>query len=217
MIMKHQKYLIVSVYILLFIALGISGCATSMPLTKNTTELNITKKSITIMSLKISNKYVPSYQPNVRIVTILQNGRTSAKVRVEETYNKVEGEFNEYLLSFQLSPGRHKIGEIMGGSGIFPFVGHFKFPMDAEFELASNTITYIGHVEMVNRERKNGEPRSGGIFPLLDQAATGFSGGTFDITVSDNYVKDINYFKDKYPSIGEYEIKSNIAVLSKPK
>lgn len=215
MFMKRQKYLKVSVYVfLLFIALGISGCATSMPLTKDTKKLNFTKETIGIMSLKISNKHVPGYQPNVKIIEVLQIDTASKKTfEVEEAFHKVENEFNEYLLSFQLPPGFYKIWEVGGNSGIFPVSGTFRFPMGAEFGLDSNTITYIGHVEMVNRERKDGEPRSGSIFPLIDQSVTGFSVGTFDITISDRYLDDVKLFKAKYPAIDGYEVKKNIAII----
>ena len=89
--------------------------------------------------------------------------------------------------------------------------------MDVEFEIRSNVITYIGQAQMVNRKREEGEPRSGSIFPLVDQSVTGFSDGTFDIEVSDNYLEDIKILKEKYPFIRNIEIKKNIAVLRKEK
>jgi len=185
-----------------------------MPLTKDTLQLNIDKEGIAIMSLKISNQYVPSYQPSVRVIEVTKSGQTNVKsFKVEEAYDRLENQYNKYLISFQLPPGKHKVGRVLGGSGIFPVAGHFEFPIDAEFEVSSNKITYIGYVEMVNRKRKDGETRSGGILPLIDQAATGFSGGTFDIKISDRYNEDQKVFKESYSFIENYEVKKYIAVL----
>lgn len=213
MYLNNQRKLNVIIFMMLILI--ISGCATKMPLTKNMSQLSIEKEGVAIMSLKISNQYVPSYQPDVRVVEVNELGETNTKssFKVEKAYDKLKNQYNKYLISFQLSPGKYKVGRVLGGSGIFPVAGHFEFPVDAEFEVSSNKITYIGYIEMVNRKRKDGEPRSGGIFPLIDQAATGFSGGTFDIIISDSYNKDIKVFKENYPFIQNYEVKKNIAVL----
>ena len=66
---------------------------------------------------------------------------------------------------------------------------------------------------MVNRKRKDGEPRSGGLIPLIDQAVTGYSTGTFDIKISDRYNEDLKVFKESYPFVENYEVKKNLAVL----
>ena len=47
--------------------------------------------------------------------------------------------------------------------------GHFEFPVKGRFELTDG-ITYLGHVKMVNRQRKQGEERSGGVLPLIDRS-----------------------------------------------
>jgi len=215
---RHYEMKISTCLLLLLLGFFVSSCATTMPLNKDISQLDIAEESIAIMSLKMSNQYITSYQPYVVQIEVAQIDETNGnKFKVEELYNEVADTFNEYLVSFQLPPGSYKIGEVRGWSGIFPVMGHFEFPMDVEFELGSNTITYIGHVEMTNRERKDDEPRSGGIFPLIDQAATGFSGGTFDITISDRYIDDTKIFKEKYSPVEEYDIKNQIAVLAKPK
>jgi len=216
MYLKNQRKLGMSIFMLLILVVFGSGCAikTQMPLTKNSLDINIQKEGIAIMTLKISNQYVPSYQPDVRVIEVTELGQTDKKsFKVDEAYDRMKDQYNVYLISFQLSQGKYKIGRVLGVSGFFPVTGHFEFPIDAEFKIRSKKITYIGYVEMINRGKKSGEPRSGGIFPLIDQAVTGFSGGTFDIVISDRYNEDIKVFKESYPFIKSHEIKKDIAVL----
>ncbi len=204
-------------FLFLFVT-AMNGCGTKMPLAKNQKNIDIKNESIGIFSLKISNKLAPSYQPNVSSIDIINMANEKQKkFKAEEPYNEVKNEFNEYLISFQLPPGRYMIEEVRGSSGVFPFTGNFYFPVNIEFVLEPNAITYFGHIEMVNRKRKDGEIWSGDLLPLLDQAVTGFSGGTFDVTIVDNYEKDLKIFKNTYPFINEYEIKSSVGTFSKPR
>jgi hypothetical protein len=68
-------------------------------------------------------------------------------------------------------------------------------------------------VEAVRRERKEDtELRAGPLFPLLNQAVTGFSGGTFDVTIRDAYDDDLARLRKVYPALGKLEVSR--AVLS---
>lgn len=219
MYFTNQRKINVKTFLLLILFVLGSGCATTqMPFTKDSSNVNIEKDGIAIMTLKISNQLAPSYQPNVRVieVTDLEHNNNNS-FKVDETCSNMHNQFNEYLISFQLSEGKYKVGRVLGGCGFFPVSGHFEFPIEAEFEISSNQITYIGYVEMVNRKKMDGETRSGGIFPLIDQAVTGFSGGTFDIVISDRSDEDIKKFKESYPFIENHEIKKDIAVLNNSK
>ncbi len=83
--------------------------------------------------------------------------------------------------------------------------------MYTPIELKPNKIVYLGRIEAVIRERKNdGELRAGPVVPLLDQAVTGFAGGTFDINVYDNYDKDIALFKQIYPLLNKYTVEKAV-------
>ncbi len=123
-------------------------------------------------------------------------------------YKEGKKEYFEYLVSVDLEPGEYSLGRIEGeglAGGGFLIAGHFGFPVNARFTLSSG-ITYLGHVKMTNRERKEGEQRSGGIFPLIDQTVCGFSGGTFDVTVSDRSETDIPAFIEAYPRLKDVNI-----------
>jgi len=61
-------------------------------------------------------------------------------------------------------------------------------------------------VDMVNRKRNEGEPRSGSVIPFIDQAVAGYSGGTFDITVTDKSATDIPLFIQTYPCLRGLQI-----------
>jgi hypothetical protein len=91
--------------------------------------------------------------------------------------------------------------------------GNFSWPLGGRFELARNSVTYIGHIEMINRPRRDGEKRSGGLFPLIDQAASGFYGGTFDVKVTDRSHVDIPSFIERYPELRGVDIKKSILQL----
>lgn len=215
--MKQKNDHALFICALLFISILINGCAKTMPLTKESKDLSLNNESIGILHLKISNNLAKSYQPRVDSINIIKtNSGDNIKFKAEKPFKQVKDEYNEYLFSFKLSPGKYKIEEVKGEAGIFSFIGHFQFPINAEFNLENNVIAYLGYIEMINRKRKGGEMWSGNLIPLLDQAVTGFSGGTFDITVSDNYLEDIKLFKEHYPLINNYEIKHNLAAKPIP-
>lgn len=117
----------------------------------------------------------------------------------------------EYLVSISLPPGRYKLREISGASGGFPVLGTFSIPVYTKFEMRPNTLVYLGRIEAVVRERKDdNELRAGPVFPLLDQAITGFSGGTFDIRIFDNYEEDFSFFVEKYPLLSKYAVEKAV-------
>lgn len=199
----------------------ISGCArtkpTKMPLRNGISQFKFDDKGIVVMNLKISNAYRPSYQPKVYSIKtslISEMGEINSKIfQVNEAYVSLEDKFNKYLISFELPLGYYKVMEIRGGSGIFPISGHFEFPLNVKFEVSSNKITYIGNIEMVNRKKEKGEIVSGSAFPIIDQVATGFGNGTFDIKISDNFIEDKKMIYEKFPFIVNHKIIKNIAKL----
>jgi hypothetical protein len=211
-----------------------------MPLDKET-HISIENGSLVLMSLKISNSYRPSYQPYVLRISVLdiqkaeQLERDSNELQTENAtfeenaeeqpdpmisilpgsaVEKKPNQYNRYLVSFQVHPGRYEISWVHGGSGIFPIKGQFDFPINAKFEVPPNSTIYIGELVMDNRKSKDGERHSGGLFPLIDQAVTGFSGGTFKVVINDNFDRDIALFKDRYPKLETDTVAKAIATIS---
>ena len=98
----------------------------------------------------------------------------------------------------------------MGGSTNLLVIASFQFPVGARFNLPERSVIYLGHVDMKNRKREEGEQRSGPVIPLVDQAVAGYSGGTFDVVVTDRRDADIPTFLEEYPSLKEASIKTII-------
>ncbi len=213
---KRKQAGLFSVVMVIFAVLFMGGCATvkPMPLGDDTKALDLSKETVAIFTLKTSNPFKPGYQPHVGYVHVRQAAgekKETFSFTVKEAYNKVENEYDEYLISISLPPGKYKLRHIGGTSGVFPVRGIFAVPVFADLELKPNTIMYLGRIEASLRERKNdGEIRGGSVIPLLDQAVTGFGKGTFDITISDNYDKDVALFAQKYPALKNYSVEKDV-------
>ena len=54
------------------------------------------------------------------------------------------------------------------------------------------------------------ELRSGSALPLIDQASTGYSGGTFDIQITDRYEEDMTLLKRKFPLLESRSIEKKV-------
>lgn len=205
----------------------LSGCATMMgvdfakPIALNdeTKALDIQKESVALLTVRTSNQYKPGYQPYVwGVLVVTNNGsvkketyRFGDRIGRLERSEEVERQYNEYLISFSLPAGKYKLRYIDGTGGVFPVQGRFAIPVFADFDLTPNKIVYLGKIEATLRERKNNEElRSGSVFPLIDQAATGFYSGTFDINIYDNYEKDVSLFKEKYLVLNGFTIEKTV-------
>jgi hypothetical protein len=170
----------------------------------------LAKESIALLTVKIANKYKTSYQPNIKHVIVCSNGekdREKYSFKVGEKYNEVGNSYNEYLISFQLPAGTYKLRELFAQSGKFPVIGSFAVPVYSSFSIAHNKIIYLGHLEANIKERTdNKELRAGSVIPLIDQAVTGASGGTFVVTITDLFEDDIKLFQKEYPYFKQYQV-----------
>ena len=213
-IMFHKKCKFASLNTVLVITLilFVSGCATTKPMESEQAQtLSLAQDSVAFIILKVSNQYKPSYQPFVDSMTVMKDDGKRLSFPVDKPYKQVVNQFNEYLITMSLPAGSYKIGRIYGVSGIFPITGSFHIPVFSDFELKQNKFVYLGHIEATVRERKNKDELSAGPpIPLVDQRATGFSGGTFDIKISDNFDGDIAIIKQKYPSLDNSSVEKAI-------
>ena len=194
--------------------LFLTGCASTHKMTLDTNKGSLTKvkNPIGIFTLRMENAVKPSYQPQVnRIEAISSATQDKSYFTVKEPWNRDNG-YLEYLVSVDLPPGDYSLGRIMGTAESFLVTGWFDYPVNAHFTLPEG-VTYLGHVTMVNRKRTGDEKRSGSIFPLIDQAVTGFGDGTFDITITDRSESDLPTFVRAYPLLKDINI--NKAILQK--
>ncbi len=200
--------------ILCAIVFMLGGCATMKPpaLNSETTAIDVSKESIALLTVKIANNYKTSYQPNLKYAFIwseAEKDREKISFSVDEKYREVEDSFNEYLISFQLPVGEYKLRELFAQSGIFPVIGTFSVPLYSSFSIEPQKIIYLGHIEATIIERTDDNLlRAGPVIPLIDQAVTGASGGTFVVKITDLYEKDINLFQQKYPYLAQHQVEN---------
>ena len=199
---KTQTYIAI-----LIVMIFLSGCKNPMALNKKLRSVDLSKNSIALFTLRTSNEFKPSFTPNVDWFEIIN--ASSKKYRkffkVDKAHAK-SSKFNEYLVSVDVEPGKRTLGRVVGGNNVILVMASFAFAVNGTFEIPPKSVTYIGHIDMNNRERKKGEPRSGPIAPLLDQAVAGYSGGTFDVTISDRSASDIPLFTQTYPCLKDIQI-----------
>lgn len=205
--MKHLLF--VSIFFVL------SGCAANMPLRTNQETIDVSKKSIALISVKVANKYKPSYQPGMMYAFFFPEGEGGEKTHIDiktDPVSSVEDEYNEYILNFGLKPGTYNFAAIWGQYQV-PLLlsATCVIPLLSKVEIKPNCVSYIGHIDAVIRKRDSDrEQRAGAIVPLIDQAVVGFSGGTFDVAISDQYEKDMERFLAKYPALNNVAIEKNV-------
>ncbi len=197
----------------------ISACVATpmkMGLVKDTQQIDLKDEALLLMSVELINEYKPSYQPEAGVLWIEKpevkgkEDRLSYWADKEGTLKSDQG--NKYVFRMTIKNGKYIIRGIHGSSGTFPVKGGFFMPLHTEVEVKDSSVFYLGKVVGKIRERKENEFRAGLVVPLLDQAVTGFSGGTFDITIIDNYEEDIKFMKTLFPALGNVQVKS--AILS---
>ena len=71
-------------------------------------------------------------------------------------------------------------------------------------------VYYLVHVTATVRERQGSEFRPGPMIPLLKQAIAGFSGGTFDVEISDRWDADQAEFRAKFPAFQTTKVQNAI-------
>jgi hypothetical protein len=186
--------------------LGLTGCITRMALDATKGSLAKLSKPIGIFTLRTENALKPAYEPEVTLIKVVSSSSQDTKTFGRtKPHKRVKNQYLEYLVSVDLAPGDYSLGNVYGIGEGFLTTGQFKFPINTRFNLTSG-VTYLGHVTMINRQHKEGEPRSGAITPLIDQAASGFYAGTFDVTVTDRGETDIPDFMRAYPPLKDIPI-----------
>jgi hypothetical protein len=198
---------------ILCLVIVMTGCAGhKMALTKGQNNIDVTKKSIALLSVKVSNQYKPSCQLDITGVFLCPQSETCSRPlpyfhKADSPYKTEKDCFNEYLLSFELDVGIYNLRWI-GTSFEIPFVvaAFGKVPLDTKIEIKPNTISYLGHLDVVLRERKKDNEQRGGLFPLVDAAIVGYSGGTFDVVVKDQFDEDMKFFIAEYPALKNVKV-----------
>jgi hypothetical protein len=194
-----------------------SGCATvnHMAFDRNSKTIDTTDKSILLMTLDVSRADDSRYIPNPSSIFIeasnaqQQKDRQMFKLSRPDDFVQVSGH-DVYLARMAIKPGDYQLHGVMGYATGFPFVGTFYVPLRLNVDVKPNSVTYIGRVTAKLRPRKDGEFRAGPLIPLIDQAATGLSTGTWDVEVDDKSQEDLPMFKINFPAVVNSTIENKI-------
>lgn len=199
-------------------ALMLAGCATPtrMVFHKDTETITSTTKPIFLMTATLNNSYRPSYQPKMLVLNVEKEGASQQSDRMNFLMDdKAKNESdspelgNSYFFRMELEKGNYVIRALTGFSGIFPR-GHFVAPLHAKLQSADTGIFYLGHINAVIRERIGNEFRAGSPVPIIAQTVTGFSGGTFDIEITDQFENDVSEFRARFPALREAVIQKAV-------
>ena len=207
---KTTSYLIGSVMLFL-----VSGCAADMALTKGQESVDLSTKSVALASIKISNENKPGYQPSLRYAFFVAKSLDAEKTYIDlkvDPFKSEKDKYNEYLMSFNLMPGKYTFGQIWAKYQIPVLINaSCTVPLNTQIEIKPNSVVYLGHIDATIRERRNdSEERAGDVVPLLDQSLAGFSSGTFDVVISDKFDEDIKGYIAEYPALNKVKIEKNI-------
>ena len=211
------KYRFLLIFCLVF---AMSGCAgNKMALTKGKSDIDLTKKSIVLLSVRISNQYKPSRQLKLLSVVICPQSETNCKHDLPSNpgspykpYKKEKDYFNEYLLSYELESGTYNIDGLYTTYKIPTLTSGFGYTkLNLKTEIKPNSISYLGHLDITLREKKSdAEISAGGSVPLIDQYIPGFSSGTFDVEVEDKFDEDMKSFISEYPALKKVKVEKSI-------
>ena len=211
------KYRFLLIFCLVFIMIGCAG--KKMALNKGQSDIDLTNKSIALLSVRISNQYKPSRQLELLSVVICPQSEPNCKhdppSHFESPYKPYKREkdyFNEYLLKYELESGTYKIDGLYTTYRIPTLTSGVGFAkLNLKTEIKPNSIIYLGHLDIILREKKNNaEISAGGATPFIDQYIAGFSSGTFDVVVEDKFDEDMESFISEYPALQKVKVEKSI-------
>ncbi len=184
-----------------------TGCAsvTPMPLNEDIKELDTTEKSILTGRLRIQNQNKPNHQPTLESVVITK-GEEKYTFTNPTLVSEVESQGKDYFFSLASEPGPANLSLMQFISTSFLISGSATLQLNQEVVFPESGIAYIGDITATIIPRKDGQPRAGSVIPLIDQSVTGFSSGTFDVQIADNYEEDVQIIKAKFPYMANSEI-----------
>lgn len=205
----------------LLMAALMTGCAATLD--KNATSLDLTKESIVVMSMRMTNAHRPDHPVQslgfgvesldevVSLTTSSARDHGVGGTGKPQKYGleDVESGRGEALVLIRLPPGRYNMVALQGQTPMGVILGpaSIYFSVQAPFEVPSHSVLYLGHMDLVNKERTGTDDQASGLpIPLIPQAAAGFSGGTLGVTLKSRYAHDIAWLRATYPSMQKLEV-----------
>ena len=190
----------------------LSACATTkdMALNEDTKTIDTSKESIVLVALDVFRSDGSRYTPEPEFMWVNKGSDLEKKDLIKFELDSDDAENRDghgvLLASMALAPGEYNLYSINGEARGFPFRGFFDVPIHQNFTVKQGRITYIGHITARLRPRSDKEYRAGPVIPLIDQAATGLSGGTWDTTIEDMSAKDIPSYRARFSALSSEAI-----------
>ncbi len=205
------------------VAIAASGCATvvRMPLQERADAPDLKQKSVMVARLKIRNEYKPGHQPRLLCV-LAKDARDPEAKTFSFTEPTLLGDLDQagkdYFFSMEMAPGRTKVLLARFLRQIPLLMNAFaEAELNAEIDVPQSSVVYLGSIEAVIVERADdSQPRAGPVIPLIDQGVAGFSGGTFRLSVKDDFEKDQKELFARYPYLQGKEIQKQILTITAP-
>jgi len=201
---------------LAFAILAASGCATRavMPYSTQSVAAPRPDNVALLMTATIRNDHHPSSQPDLRVVYVEYPGAKEKSDRlnfmIDDDARSLLQATGNYLIRLELPPGKYVLRGFMGQVWSFPTIAICRAPLHSGLDFPKGGVYYIGHVDAVIRERKDGEFRAGPPLPFVEQAHAGFSSGTFDVSITDRADTDLPRFRNQFPGLASAEIQRAI-------
>lgn len=200
-------------------SLWLTGCASTntMSFAQDSETVAELKTPVFLLTANVRNDYKPSYTPVLTTINVYRLNADNSKELLrfsldEKAMVKVSKDQDPtaYLLRLPLQPGKYEVESIYGVAHSFPVVGSFFLPLRSPLQVEKSGVYYLGNVTGVVRERVGAEFRAGPVVPLLDQAFSGASGGTFEVAITDHWSSDEAVFKNAFPALKLAEVKKAI-------
>jgi hypothetical protein len=181
--------------------------------------------AIILITVRTSNAVNPSVTPEAFVVYVPQgvpgaSGVVSKTPRgtqeaagweIGKAITHVDKQYNEYILSLRVSGNKLALASLQTyNSTPFVFTAVGFIPLDMSLPVEPGHVYYAGRIEANVRPREGNELRAGHVVPLIDQEAAGYSSGTWDVVVVDNFAQDLATIKKHYPAVGDVNIEKRI-------
>ncbi len=209
---KVPRFIVMAGLILL--VLTMFGCASVRHVNTTDETLDLSKDSVLLLKLTTNNTINKIFKPRITRLN-LRNITTNKTYKVNFPYSGIDiGQDDkvQHWLSVYLPPGYYKIERISGIGSAILMSGEFDFPTTLNFNLPAHSVSYAGTIYMTLRDLKPdiGEQRAGSIFPLIDQTASGFGKGTFDIKIKSEK-DDLKQFRLRKTALANADIVNDTA------
>jgi hypothetical protein len=198
----------------------LAGCAspTKMAYSDKSKIAVAPNNAVFLMTATIRNSYHESYQPTLLVVNVEKVGAKDKADRLNFVMDdrallkssNAPTDGHSYLLRLELPPGEYVIRGLTSRSDQLLTHSTFFAPLHEDVASVQPGVFYLGHVDATVRERTGNEFKAGPTLPLIDQAAAGASGGTFDMVISDRWEMDEGLFRRTFSQLSSATIQKTI-------